>query len=259
MSTSVSAIRLFAIGLLALLGSTGAGAGGSEAGKPGGEQRAAEAVDLNGSAARSSGGASEPGEPCAERLVARVQQQYDGITDLQADFRQLSRSVALGGGGAAEEASRGRVILAKPGRMRWDYREPEPSLVVSDGETLWIYDPDAGEVQVLPMSGDSLSGAGLQFLFGEGRLSDSFDVRAQDCEAPRPKLALTPKQDALFEKIFLDVDPQSGIVWGTQIQDLFGNRTELTLENIETDRSPPESSFRFEPPAGTRVQRLDAP
>ena len=251
MSTSVSTIRLFAIGLLALFASPGAGAGGSEAGTPESEQRASpHSANREDRASRA---------PCAERLAARIQQHYDGITDLQADFRQVSRSVALGGSGAAEEASTGKVILAKPGRMRWDYREPEPSLVVSDGETLWIYDPDAGEVQVLPMSGDSLSGAGLQFLFGEGRLTDSFHVDAQDCEASRPKLALTPKQDALFEKIFLDVDPQSGVVWGTQIQDLFGNRTELTLENIEIDRSPPERTFRFEPPAGTRVQRLDAP
>ena len=40
----------------------------------------------------------------------------------------------------------GAVEFAKPGKMRWSYEAPEPSLVVSDGETLWIYDPTRDEV-----------------------------------------------------------------------------------------------------------------
>ena len=32
--------------------------------------------------------------------------------------------------------------LKKPGRMRWDYEKPEKKLMVSDGSTLWVYEPE---------------------------------------------------------------------------------------------------------------------
>jgi len=60
-----------------------------------------------------------------------------------------------------ETLTRGRVVFAKPGRMRWVYESPEPSLVVSDGETLWIYDPAAREAQRLPVTQGYLTGAAL--------------------------------------------------------------------------------------------------
>ena len=124
---------------------------------------------------------------------------------------------------------------------------------------MWIYDPEASEVQVLPMTGDSLSGAGLQFLFGEGKLTDAFQIAARRCDTDRPQLLLTPNDEALFDRIVLDVDPETGVARGTEIRDLFGNRTVLTLHNIEADGEVDDGIFRFEPPDGTRVHRLEGP
>ena len=77
--------------------------------------------------------ADEALSACAVRAVAAVQARYEKVSDLTASFVQESRSVAFGAAGAAS-SSRGEVVFAKPGRMRWTYTAPEPSLVVSDGE-----------------------------------------------------------------------------------------------------------------------------
>ena len=78
-------------------------------------------------------------QACIERAVHAIQSRYQTIGDMSARFAQTTTSVALGGGaGGRVGQSVGTVQFAKPGRMRWSYREPEPSLVVSDGETLWI-------------------------------------------------------------------------------------------------------------------------
>ena len=77
-----------------------------------------------------------------------IQRRYEAVRDLSADFVQTTRSVALGGPGSAA-TSHGTVVFAKPGKMRWAYDDPEPSLVVSDGHWLWIYDPAHQEVQKL--------------------------------------------------------------------------------------------------------------
>ncbi len=206
-------------------------------------------------------GAEAGGDPvaadCAEATARRVQAHYDEVRDLSADFAQTTRSVAFGGASAVDsEPARGRVHFAKPGRMRWEYRSPEPSLVVSDGETLWIHDPVAKEVQVLAVGAGFLSGAAIQFLLGEGKILESFRVAASSCEGERVTLALHPRQPATYERLELVVDPASGVIRETEVVDLFGNRTHVVFEDMDTNQDPPVTLFRFEPPEGVRVLEL---
>ena len=136
---------------------------------------------------------------------------------------QTTQSVAFGGDSSpASEPARGRVEFAKPGRMRFEYETPEPSLVVSDGKTLWIYDPVAKEVQVLAVEGDFLSAAAIQFLLGEGRLQESFEVTARSCAPDRAELELRPRAEASYERIELVADPVSGWIRETTVHDLLG-------------------------------------
>ena len=104
---------------------------------------------------------------CANEIARHVQQRYEKVRDLSAHFEQTTRRVALGDGGGDALVARGDVVFAKPGKMRWAYESPEPSLVVSDGATLWIYDPKAREVQKLSLGEGHLSAAGVQFLLGD--------------------------------------------------------------------------------------------
>jgi outer membrane lipoprotein-sorting protein len=200
---------------------------------------------------------AEPVGACAEAVAARVQAHYEGVRDLSAHFAQATRSVMFGGATPqAEQRARGEVVFAKPGRMRWTYTEPEPSLVVSDGRTLWIHDPEAGEVQELPVGSGFLSGAAFQFLLGEGQLLETFRVRARGCGEPRVELELTPREPATYERLELRVDPQSGDVHETTVIDLFGNRTDVVFQDVRRNQDPPDATFRFEVPPGTRVLRL---
>ena len=210
-------------------------------------------VLLAGASARADG--EEPAD-CAPTIAARVQARYDGVKDLEARFTQTSRSVALGRA-AQELRASGKAVFAKPGRMRWTYETPEPSVVVSDGQTLWIYDPKAREAQEFPVGQGFLSGSAVQFLLGEGQILRDFDVRAEQCTSDPVRLLMTPKQDATYERLELLVAAGSGDVKGTAVVDLFGNRTEVTFESLATDRHPDPASFRFQPEAGVRVLRLN--
>src|SRR5689334_7559331 len=86
-------------------------------------------------AAPGSTAAAQAGE--AGELVAAVQRYYDGSKDLHARFdQQLTTSM-----GTKKKAS-GELWLKKPGRRRWDYQKPEKKLMVADGTTLWVYEPE---------------------------------------------------------------------------------------------------------------------
>jgi outer membrane lipoprotein carrier protein len=210
---------------------------------------------LVGAVARADG--EEPAD-CAREIAARVQARYDGVQDLEARFSQRSQSVALGGAAQAFEAS-GVALFAKPGKMRWTYEQPEPSLVVSDGQTLWIFDPAAREVQEFPVGAGFLSGTAVQFLLGEGRILEAFDVRTEQCTGETVRLLLRPHEDATYEFLELVVAPTTGDVRGTAVVDLFGNRTDVTFESLLIDRKPDAARFRFEAEPGVRVLRASEP
>ena len=54
------------------------------------------------------------------------------------------------GGGKLKETSNGRVALSAPRLFRWEYNAPYEQLIVADGKTVWIYEPDLQQVSKRP-------------------------------------------------------------------------------------------------------------
>src|SRR5271166_1691146 len=134
------------------------------------------------------GGAQTPPPPgetpahhdCTDELSTRVQQRYEAVKDLTARFEQTTRVASLHGAGHdAPSESSGEVVFQKPGKMRWSYEKPNPSLVVSDGEVAWVYDPASREAQRMQAGETLLTGGAMQFLLGRGDLRRSFLVQAK--------------------------------------------------------------------------------
>ena len=189
---------------------------------------------------------------CAHEIAARVQAYYDDVRDLGARFDQRTESPAF----PEPQTASGRVEFAKPGMMRWEYQLPQPSLVVSDGATLWIVDPVAKEVQILTVDEAFLSGTAIHFLLGEGRIVDAFDVSARECASEVAILRLDPKRAATYEYLEVRVAAGTGEIRGTHIADLLGNHTHVEFRDLELNQSPAETRFRYEPAADERVMRL---
>jgi len=205
------------------------------------------------------GAADEPSAAaCVDAVSAAIQSRYEAVADLSADFEQESRSVALGGSPTGTTRSEGTVVFAKPGKMHWTYEKPERSVVVSDGKTLWVYDPAHAEVQRMSITGATLSGAGVQFLLGQGDMRREFDVRALACDEDTAELELVPKADATYEKLRVLADRHSGELRRTTVFDLVGNVTEVRFRNVRANQHPPDDLFTFEPPKGVEVIDLDA-
>ncbi len=202
-------------------------------------------------------GIGSPVGECPPTLatLALVQRRYDTIGDLSAKFEQKTQSVLLGGSLQAQEVSRGDVLFAKPGRMRWNYREPEASAVISDGKTLWVHDIGAAQVTRIRLDEGYLAGAALQFLFGSGQLEETFSASTSSCTATSVEVELEPKEAASYERLFVTAHRESGLVTATSIVDLFGNRTTILFSGIAVNQSPGSAEFEFARPKG--VELLD--
>ncbi|HQQ59502.1 MAG TPA: outer-membrane lipoprotein carrier protein LolA, partial [Thermomonas sp.] len=64
-----------------------------------------------------------------------------GLKGLDGQFSQQVFDVR----GKQKESSSGRVALSAPNQLRWEYIKPYAQLVVADGNTVWVYEPDLNQ------------------------------------------------------------------------------------------------------------------
>lgn len=193
-----------------------------------------------------------------EEVVAGLEGTYGRITDLKADFTQVSNNKSLGQDIKAE----GTVLLKKGGKMRWDYKSPSPQQIVSDGSSLWVYTPELNQVN----KGDApkaLAGPAGSFLAGLGRVREEFTVRflnpaAKADGAGRYVVDLTPKNPTPFlTRLVLAVDPKDFIVRQAVLYDQLGNAVTMNFTRVLTNTGLADTLFAFTPPKGAAVVPLN--
>lgn len=191
-----------------------------------------------------------------QALAAKVEAHYQGAQSIRARFVQHSHDLAFPG---ETRRAEGTVLFAKPGRMRWQYTAPQASLVISDGITLWLVDSAAKEVQVLPVAEAFASGVALQFLLGDARLAEHFNLKARGCNGALAALQLQPRKPASYAELELHVAPATGELRGTRMADLLGNRSELEFRAAELNVEAQAADFTYRPGPDERVLHLQPP
>ena len=193
-----------------------------------------------------------------EEVVAGLESTYGRVTDLKADFTQVSHNKSLGQDIKAD----GTVLLKKGGKMRWDYKSPSPQQIVSDGTSLWVYTPELNQVN----KGDApkaLAGPAGSFLAGLGRVREEFTVRflnpaAKVDGAGRYVLDLTPRNPTPFlTRLVLSVDPKDFIVRQAVLYDQLGNTVTMNFTRVVTNTGLADTLFAFTPPKGAAVVPLN--
>lgn len=186
----------------------------------------------------------------AAEVISRLQKKYESISSLKADFSQEVASK-----GMPSQKSEGRVWFKKPGKMRWEYQKPSKDLIVSDGETIWLYQPDLNQV-IEKSAASTASAMATDFLSGIGDIEKDFAVALSGSEGTDYLLTLTPRDEQPgMRKLLLAIDKETYTVRKTVITDHFGNETSVTFRNLKTNPSLKDSLFRYKPPKGASVVR----
>src|SRR5437870_6839304 len=105
-------------------------------------------------------------------VVRDLEGTYSRMIDLRAEFTQSAFNKSLN----QTIPAQGTVYLKKGGKLRWEYKEPTPQEIVSDGKKLWVYTPALNQVNVGDAP-EALAGPAGSFLAGLGRLRAEFSVR----------------------------------------------------------------------------------
>lgn len=191
----------------------------------------------------------------AGEVVGRVQSEYEGISSLTADFVQESTNKMLG----QTRTTKGKVYFEKAGLMRWEYTTSPKNKWVSDGKTLWFYQPEENQVIVEDVDREK-ERLFLAFLVGEGDLTKDFNVHQWDQEVDETRngyrIELTPKRPhAMMDRLILTVDQKTSYVRRAEFHDVYGNPTLIQFKRIRVNRKLPTHLFTFIIPPGTEVIR----
>jgi len=189
----------------------------------------------------------------AQAVLTEIQNQYEKTNDFEANFAQEYIGKVM----RQSQKGEGKVYFKKKGMMRWDYRVPNQK-IISDGQTLWFYQPE--DNQVLISSADKIIKE-FGFLVGEGDLRRDFKVIQMSESSPLKEdhfiLEMAPKEGhPAVSKLSLTVDKKTYFVIQIDIFDGLGNVTRTRFNDIKTNMNLSGSFFQFKVPPGTEVIKM---
>lgn len=178
---------------------------------------------------------------------ARLDAFVDGTKALKAQF---SQAVYDAKGRKTQEAS-GTLFLSRPGKFRWVYTKPYAQLIVGDGKKLWIYDEDLDQVTVRTLD-QAIGESPAALLAGNNDIEKLFNLRDGGEKDGLAWLEATPRgKEGSFEKVRMGF--RGNDLAAMELQDNFGQTTQLRFSSLERNPSMGSSLFRFTPPKGVDV------
>jgi outer membrane lipoprotein carrier protein len=187
-----------------------------------------------------------------EDIAKRVDRQYNDLRTLSADFVEIYRGLGM------SRTESGTLWLKKPGKMRWDYRQPREKLFLIDGKTAYFYVP--GDRQARKTAAKNLDDlrSPLRYLLGKTKLQKEFEGLAivkdvQPLTAGNIVLRGVPRHLAeRVSMVLFEVTPQ-GRIERIVAEEVDGSTTEFHFSNQREDVTLADSSFRFSAPPGVEV------
>jgi outer membrane lipoprotein carrier protein len=189
-------------------------------------------------------------------VLAEIQKRYETTNDFEASFVQEYIGKVM----KSLQRGEGKVYFKKKGMMLWDYRVPNQKLI-SNGHTLWYYQPDEKQVFVSDISKVIKEKAPLAFLAGEGELTEEFNlIHFSESSAQKDEtfvLDLAPKEpQPALSKLTLTVNRKTFFVVQADVVDGLGNVTRTRFIDIKTNLNLPTSLFQFSVPSGVEVLKM---
>jgi outer membrane lipoprotein carrier protein len=174
----------------------------------------------------------------------------------RATFTQTVTPPPKDGEAQRAKTSNGGFEFQRPGKFRFDYRQPFAQTIVADGKTLSLYDADLNQVtqraqaQALGATPAALiaSAADLRALQADFTLSDQPERDGLQWVKAAPK-----SKDGQLQSVQIGFRGDALAV--LEILDAFGQRSVIRFDKLEVNPALAADAFQFKVPAGADVVR----
>ena len=187
-------------------------------------------------------------------VVKNVKKKFAEMKSYTADFKIQTVN------NKKTSSMKGKATYKAPGKIRYEFAEPDGDLIVSDGKTLWIYIKKINavgkqdlEINKQNTSGDpifqSASPAGLNRLFRKYHYK--FDTISQPRNANNDGksyfvLSLEQREKiGGFENMLLYIDAETYLVKKTIATDSRGKQTTIEFVNMVLDPEVEDGTFNY--------------
>jgi outer membrane lipoprotein carrier protein len=177
------------------------------------------------------------------RLIALLSQAQT----LTARFSQLT----LDGSGTQLQETAGELSLKRPGLFRWHTDAPAEQMLVSNGQKVWLYDPDLNQVTIQVLD-QRLTHTPALLLSGDvSKISENFTVTHKEGGSVVDFILKPKAKDSLFDNLRLSF--RNGVINDMQLIDSVGQRTNILFLGVKMNEPLDASQFSFQVPAGADV------
>lgn len=200
---------------------------------------------------------SAPAAKSPSQIIRAVESRYEAARTLQAVFleRYLQNGKAL-------RVESGTVYFSRPGRMRWEYEQPEDKLFLADGKHVWFYVPADRTVTRAKVKESADWHTPLALLAGKtkrgtfNRICKSVEITG--VQSGITTLRCLPKSDdAAFQELLLDVDSTYRIT-RILIREAGGIETDFRFADWHENLPLAEVIFHFQAPKGVAIIEEDS-
>ena len=195
------------------------------------------------------------GEPSVSlrgaEAAAKMRATLGATTRIRARFQQ---SVSDGRGAVVQRSS-GEFTAEQPRRLHWQVHAPAEQTLITDGDKIWLYDPDLAQVTVGALDTETAE-APMLILSGQvGSLTSKYDIRAEGAgknwRFDMKVRSGAPSKGPSFEQLTLDV--VDGNVHSMHIRDTLEQHTDVVFSAVEHPLSVDAALFHFVIPKGVEV------
>ena len=172
----------------------------------------------------------------------------DKFTSLQANFEQNN----LNANTQQSSSVKGNMLLAKPNQFLWQTYDPLPQTIISNGETLWLYDPDLEQVTIQSINNNALQAPALLLSGDHQNIVDNFIISMIKQEDKSLKFILSPKSnDSLYSQIWLVFAQQK--LRRMALVDAQTQGVDFYFSNLLLNPALVDSQFEFKIPPNTDI------
>jgi len=192
----------------------------------------------------------------AQQAVSQETAAVTALEELLAQTRTFSAEVEqllIDQDGRELQETRALLLMEKPARFRWAVRDPYEELTVSDGETLWHYEPDLGQVTIQPFEDEEADRRPIMLLNANAEtIRDAYDVSSASMGDGLTRFILIPRNiDRLFERLSLTFN--GAVLEEMQFEDSLGQQTSLSFHEVNRNVPLEAGNFSFSPPDGVDI------
>ena len=173
-----------------------------------------------------------------------LQQKLASFEQFSADFSQQ----VFDEQGQPMQTAKGTMQLARPDQFRWHTVSPEESVIVSNGKSVWMYDPFVEQVTIAPLEQAIQNTPFLLIAGRDGKRWQDYEVSRKGADF----IVASKDPSELISQFSLRFDAKNRIERFSVLES-GGQRSDFTLQNINTRPQVSSTTFTFTPPKGVMI------